>query len=255
LSHDIRVLLDQWEFEPEQLQARIIRGDDGVEKIQMRVDLGLLQMELSGRPDARRPEGYESLLELYESKAQAAAANGERFTLESEDCAPLMQEGLQYYHRYLCAFHLQRYDIVARDTERNLRLFAFVVRHAAHERDKLEFDKYRPYVEMMRARALASSALRDGNHEAALARIDEGIGAIGRFLSEHRQERREAECPELRFLKRWRREVARERPLAPLERLKQQLALSVEQENYEEAARLRDQIERLRQSDARNLPA
>ena len=37
-----------------------------------------------------------------------------------------MREGLQYYHRYLAAFHLERYDLVARDTERNLRLFAFV---------------------------------------------------------------------------------------------------------------------------------
>ena len=42
-----------------------------------------------------------------------------------------MREGVQYYHRYLAAFHLQRYDLVVRDTERNLRLFAFVVRHAA----------------------------------------------------------------------------------------------------------------------------
>ena len=42
-----------------------------------------------------------------------------------------MREGVQYYHRYLAAFHLQRYDLVARDTARNLRLFAFVVKHAA----------------------------------------------------------------------------------------------------------------------------
>ena len=47
-----------------------------------------------------------------------------------------MREGLQYYHRYLSAFHLERYDLVARDTARNLRLFAFVVKHAARQRDK-----------------------------------------------------------------------------------------------------------------------
>ncbi len=64
-----------------------------------------------------------------------------------------MREGLQYYHRYLSAFHLERFDLVARDTARNLRLFAFVVKHAARQRDRIEFDRYRPYVEMMHCRA------------------------------------------------------------------------------------------------------
>ena len=90
-----------------------------------------------------------------------------------------MREGVQYYHRYLAAFHLQRYDLVARDTERNLRLFAFVVRHAARQRDKLQFDQYRPYVTMMHTRALAlAGAGPQDDHAAALALIDEGIEGI-----------------------------------------------------------------------------
>jgi len=75
----------------------------------------------------------------------------------AEDMA-LMREGLQYYHRYLAAFHRQRHDLVVRDTERNRRLFAFVVRHATRQRDKLQFDQYRPYVTMMHARAKADPA-------------------------------------------------------------------------------------------------
>jgi hypothetical protein len=250
LSQDIRSILEDWECDPENFQARIIKGDDGTEKIQLRIDLGLMQMELDGRPDGLRPNGFESLLESYESKAELAAATGAKFSLSSTDCGLLMQEGLQYYHRYLSAFHLERFDLVARDTERNLRLFAFVVRHAARERDKMEFDQYRPYVAMMHARALASRALLDGKHDAALTYIDEGIDAIRSFLKDHRQEKHENDCSELRFLVRWRADVARERPLNPLERLKQQLALSVELENYEEAARLRDQIERLQVNDS-----
>ena len=38
----------------------------------MRIDLGLIQMELAGRPDGQRPDGFESLLDCYEAKAQAA---------------------------------------------------------------------------------------------------------------------------------------------------------------------------------------
>ena len=138
-----------------------------------------------------------------------------------------MREGLQYYHRYLAAFHLQRYDLVGRDTERNLRLFAFVVRHATRQRDKVEFDQYRPYVTMMHTRALALQALNGNDHRAALALIDDGIEAIRSFLRDYDQADREAECAELGFLLRWRREVERDRPTGPVERLEQQLALAV----------------------------
>ncbi len=55
MSHDIEHLLHDWDFEPDQLQVRIITGNDGKEKIQMRIDLGLIQMEFSGRPDGTRP--------------------------------------------------------------------------------------------------------------------------------------------------------------------------------------------------------
>ena len=37
--------------------ARKIVGEDGKEKLQVRLDLGLLQMELNGRPDGERPHG------------------------------------------------------------------------------------------------------------------------------------------------------------------------------------------------------
>ena len=47
---------------------RIVPGDDGREKLQMRIDLGLLQMELDGRPDGQRPAGAESLLDHLEAR-------------------------------------------------------------------------------------------------------------------------------------------------------------------------------------------
>jgi protein-arginine kinase activator protein McsA len=51
---------------------------------------------------------------------------------------------------------------------------------------------------------------------------------------------------ELAFLLRWRKEIDRDRPIGPVERLEQQLERAVALEDYEEAARLRDQIVRLR---------
>jgi hypothetical protein len=243
LSKDITPILDGWEHDPDEMQVRIVAGDDGRDKMQMRTDLGLLQMEIDGRPDGRRPGEHESLLDALEAQAEAT---GEDFTLDSATCAALMREGHQYYQRYLASFHIQRYDLVVRDTDRNLRLFAFVVRHAARQRDKLQFDQYRPYVTMMNTRALAALALGRGDHDAALALIDAGIGRIRAFLAEYGESENEAECFELGLLLRLRREVDEERPIGPLERLEQQLELAVALEEYEEAARIRDQLHRLR---------
>ena len=76
MSQDIHGILDGWEFEPEGLQVRIIVGDDGNERIQMRIDLGLIQMEMDGRPDGQRPDGFPALLDSYEAKARDALTSG-----------------------------------------------------------------------------------------------------------------------------------------------------------------------------------
>jgi UvrB/uvrC motif len=248
VSKDITPVLSGWEYDPNETQVRIVAGADGREKLQMRIDLGLIQMELDGRPDGTRPEAYDSLLDAREADAKAALAAGKEFTVDPRTCAELMREGVQYYHRYLAAFHLQRYDLVARDTARNLRLFAFVVKHAARPIDKVQFDRYRPYVTMMQSRALAHQCLDRGDHAAALAAIDEGIAGVRAFLRDYEQPQDESQCAELGFLLRWRREVEKERPVGPVERLEQQLALAIALEDYEEAARVRDQLNRLKVS-------
>ena len=245
MSKDITPILNGWDHEPDEFQVRIVAGADGRDKLQRRIDLGVIQMELSGRPDGQRPHGFESLLEFHEGRARDSGAPDD-YELDSDAAEALMREGLQYYHRYLAAYHLRRFDLVARDTSRNLRLFAFAVKHAADRRDKVKFDQYRPYVTMMKARALGAEAMDRDDHEAALKALDEGIEAIRAFLREYDQEEDQVQCRELGKLIRIRREVEQARPVGPVQRLEQQLELAVSLEDYEEAARIRDQIGRLR---------
>lgn len=247
MSKDIGPILIGWDHDSDEMQVRIIPGVDGREKLQVRIDLGLLQMELSGRPDGARPEGFDSLLESLEATARKMASEGEDFSLEPVMCEALMREGVQYYHRYISLFHLERYDLVARDTARNLRLFAFVVKHAMKPRDRIQFDQFRPYVTMMNSRALGLAAVERDNYKEALARIDDGIAGIRKFLLDYEQEEGETDCQELKFLLGWRRQVERDRPIGPVERLEQQLDLAVSTEDFEEAARIRDQLRRLRE--------
>ncbi len=242
MSKDITPILDGWDYDSDELQVRIVAAIDGADKIQMRIDLGLIQMELTGRPDGVRPIGFDSLLDYH--KAKAAKAKGD-YPLDAEACAALMREGVQYYHRYLAAFHLERFDLVARDTARNLELFAFVREHAARQRDRVQFDQYRPYVTMMHARAVGLAALARDDHRPPSRRSTRGSRRIRGFLREYDQVENEAECMELAFLLKWRKEVDGERPVGPVERLEQQLARAVALEEYEEAARIRDQLRRL----------
>src|SRR6201986_5065216 len=67
MDFDISPLLDHWAYKPGQVVVRKFKGKDGKEKIQLRVDLGLLQMNADGRPDGKRPFGHNSLFDYYQA--------------------------------------------------------------------------------------------------------------------------------------------------------------------------------------------
>ena len=109
-SHDLRRILTGWDYESNQVTVRKVAGDDGAVKIQLRLPLGLLQMEVSGRPDGSRPFGFESLLEYQEHRLQEhVRKNGTDlgFEIAPEDARLLRDETEMYYHRYLAEFVLE----------------------------------------------------------------------------------------------------------------------------------------------------
>ncbi len=119
-SLDLRRILAGWEYEPNQITVRKVTGDDGSIKIQMRLDLGILQMEVSGRPDGQRPHGFESLLAYHENRLQKHVdKNGTELGIEltPDECQGLREEAVQYYHRYLAEFVLEDFAGVQRHDE------------------------------------------------------------------------------------------------------------------------------------------
>ena len=285
---DISRILTDWPYEAERVSVRLVHGDDGREKIQMRIDLGLMQMELDGRPDGQHVFDSPTWLDFYEREQQAhelANPDGSPYSLSGEQCQNLLREGIQFYHRYLSFWHLALYELCARDTARNLRLFAFVRRFAAHERDRLQFDQWRPYVTMMHARSIAQPLVAANRRAEAIAAIDEGIAAIEQFLEDYDQSVRSAQVSELTFLRRWKAELKAGKKKAKASvaedategttpeatgmggaamdgnppasehrlRLQRELERAIAAERYEEAARLRDQIRDLLAHD-KNAP-
>jgi len=254
MSDDLSKILQQWPYVPGAVTTRVIRGEDGRERIQLRVDLGVLQMEMDGRPDGLRPEGQASWLDYYQHMQEshdAAHVDSPPFELDLEACQRLWVEGVQYYHRYLCFWHLGIYEHCARDTQRNLRLFDFVRRHTRDERARIQFDQWRPYVLMMHARAVATPLVAMRQFDSAISVVESAIDGIHEFLEWYRQGDRADQCAELNDLEQWRRALLDERAKShasrgdlTIEMLRRKLEEAIQLEEFEEAARLRDEIRR-----------
>src|SRR5947199_8434987 len=189
------------------VKVRKITGLDGREKLQLRVDLGVLQMEVTGRPDGERPHNCESLLEYHQRRAVRAAGKGEDYELTPEECAELQQEGIQYYHRYLSLFQINDFAGVVRDTQRNLDLFTFVTEHTDRDELSWSLQQFRPYVLMMNTRAKASILLGQGKFAEAVAEIERGPDAIADFFQRSNFPELASKSAEIAFLDEWLEEV------------------------------------------------
>jgi len=248
-SRDITPVLSGWDYEPGTINVRKVHGTDGTPKLQMRLDLGLLQMELTGRPDGRRPHGCESLLEYFESKLKEhEAVNGTEpgFHLTGEQCQSLREEAVMYYHRYLSLFVLEEYPAVVRDTSRNLRVLDLCGKYATDEQDRMVLEQYRPYIVMMNARAGASLLMKSDKLPEALRTIEIALRKIKSFFARFGQEEAYGHSNEVKVLKRFAREIKKKLPVDPLTKLSGLLEKAIKAERYEEAAKLRDQINALK---------
>lgn len=318
---DISGILGGWSYNPDQINARRIIADDGEERIQVRLDLGILQMHVTGRPDGSRPMGFESLLEYYEhrldeseqetrerretrdprpgaspeggsepegreapaedldeeegaeppdadaksdtenSGEEEAAGNESveskdgdsgdgrpaKFELSSDDCQALREEAVQYYHRYVAMMALEDFYGVIRDTTRNLRVLDLCREHAADESDQEFLEQFRPYILMVRARALASQAISNNEPKAALHAIDEALDALKRHFDMGEEPNAFDMSGEVQMLRTMRDSLVPKLPVSPMAELRARLAKAIETENYELAAILRDELKQMKE--------
>ena len=149
---------------------------------------------------------------------------------------------MQYYYRYLSMFHLSDYEGVIRDTNRNIRVFDLIHEYAEDENDRMSLEQFRPYVLMMRARALACIALEEKQYNRAMELIEVGVEEIKEFFYQIGREDLLGECRELQFLEEWSERIENNKPLSTADKLRRELSHAVEQEDYERAAKLRDQL-------------
>ena len=253
VDFDISNLLNQWEYQPGQVVARRFKAKDGREQIQLRLDLGLLQMNAEGRPDGKRPFGYGSLFEYYRARLRKhVAAHGgceEGFKLKAEDCMKLQLEALQYHHRYICLLQLEDHARVIRDAQRNLAVFDFVGKHAESEELAWALQQFRAQLLMVLTRARAAQALETEDYAMAVQHIEAGLETIRAFFHEYARAEAAETSGEVQSLEAWLQEIRAKRPLSARERLERALHEAINREDYERAAQVRDALRNLKPAD------
>lgn len=245
---DLRRILKSWPYDPEK-DARLVRGDDGQDVLQVRTPTGIEQYELEGRPDGARPHGMPSALEFYEQRFEQARAAGKEgeFELSPRQCTELFNEGTLFYFRYVRLFQLKDWARTVRDTARNLRAFDFIHRHAVREEDQQFLEKWRPYILRVNASAAVMLELERQAHDRALRIASEAIEkieALEELDDETFKLERERSLLALRELA---TQIQKNRPMSEMEQLEHQLRRAIDRQEFERAAQLRDRIRALRQ--------
>jgi len=251
MAEDIGQILHKWPYDPESSIRKII-DPDGAEKIQVRVDQGafqgVLQMELDGRPDGKRPHKRRFALDYRKEILQRHIEDMETdkgYSLSRKACKELFDESRRLYERYVFLLQIQDYDRVIRDTERNMEMFRFVNRYAKHEDDRVNLEKWWPYILRIHGVARAMISAQDEDYDSALKIISGVKEQIQDLDSVDAEEFRIEKKRSLQALDELSAELSGKRPLSTSEQLQMELDDAVEQEEFEKAAQLRDRIRQL----------
>lgn len=239
MDQEITRLLSEWPYEPYQLNVRECEAMDGRRLIQVRVELGILQFETSGRPDGLQQRGETTLLAALQVACEQheAIKGGPVFHLEEGDAAALRDEAALFHQRYVGLLSLEDFEGVVADTSHNLAIFDFCQNHGSTEQDREVLEQFRARVMATRARAIAAGHLRDGQAKAAMTAIDEAIVELRTLAGTL-----ETEPPEITLLEGMRDVLIPKLPSSQRHELEQRLNAALSAENYELAALLRDEL-------------
>jgi hypothetical protein len=147
-------------------------------------------------------------------------------------------------------FQMGDFCRVVRDTERNMRLFRFLRERARREEDRCHLERWWPYIIRIHGTARAMIHLADGNVDGAGGCVQEALARI-RALDEMDDETFVFERNRsVEVLTELAGQIDEQRPRTRVEELERLKDRAIRKENYELAARLRDQIHRLKGDDA-----
>lgn len=237
-THDnIDRLLKAWPYDPQGISVRLKQGDDNRQVLQMRLDLGLLQLEIIGRPDGTRPEGQETYFAHLKKKVEA---EGETFQMSEEECEEADREFVQYYHRRVCWLALREFENAVADADHTLALMDFCREYSPDDQWTLSHEQYRPFVLFHRTQAAALAALGENGAEVAVEKLNQGLDQIRKVFADYEAEEEYDEDELVTRLIELRESLRQHFGVG--QTLQEQLEDAVASEKYELAAEIRDQL-------------
>ena len=246
MSRHIDRALRGWDYEPGSVQARLIKGGDGRRVIQMRVDLGVLQIETEGRPDGQHPHGCATYFDYLRRRAREAEAGDTPFRLDEDECQEADREFLQFYHRRICWLALHEYEKAVADADHTLAFMDFLRAHSPSEAYTQAHEQYRGFVTFQRTQGAAALALAQNDPEAAIDEVRRGLSRLRDFFAAQDAEDHMEADGMVRHLRKIEDFVRREHRIGAT--LREQLDQAIANEEYETAARLRDELRKRAES-------
>jgi hypothetical protein len=238
-SNSIDGILKQWPFDPHSVSVRVLALADR-EVIQLRIDLGLLQLEVDNRPDGWRPGGEPTYLQFMRQKAQQQS---DSFSLDEEQCGEIDREFVQFYHRRVCWLQLKRFDAAILDADHTIALMDFCKLHSPNEDWTVSHEQYRPFVLYHRTKAAALRCFENNaGAEQAIEEINQGLEQLRQVFADFEVEEQFDEDELVQRLSEFRETIRTEYSVGRT--LRERLSDAIAAEQYELAAKLRDQLTR-----------
>ena len=242
MKQDIDFVLENWEYKPGMAQARLIQARDDRQVIQLRIDLGILQLETTGRPDGAKPHGHDTYFDYLQEQSRLSRKAEQKFALSDEQCQEADREFLQFYHRRVCWLTLRQYASAVRDADHTLAFMDFVKRYAPNEDYLHAHEQYRGFVLFQRTQAAAALQVERNAPEQAIRAIHAGLEKLRVFFAFYE---REEEMEEDGMVQHLRHVEAALREQYKIDAtLEEQLQQAIADEDYERAARLRDALKK-----------
>lgn len=237
-SRNITDILENWDYDSQSIRARVVAGQNGnADVLQMRVEMGIIQMETEGRPDGYRPEGFATYLDFL---LQEEITRSDKWTLDEEQCVEVDREFMQFYQRRISWLSIKEYERVICDADHTLALMDFCKRHSPDDGWTIVHEQYRPFVLFHRTQAAAYQQLNETTPQAAIECINEGLNTIRSIFAEHELEEHFEEDELVTQLRDIRESLRTEYGVGKT--LHEQLAEAIAREQYERAAEIRDKL-------------
>ncbi|MDA1007890.1 MAG: UvrB/UvrC motif-containing protein [Planctomycetota bacterium] len=235
---DLTGVLREWPWDPALPKARMVQLPDGRRVLQVRVELGILQMETKGRPDGTHPGGFESLF------AQARSFESED-PITPDAIEALRMECILYQQRAAAYSAVGQPALAAHDCARNLEVVEFIRTRASRPQDRVLFEQMRIPLVLMRSRSTASAAMRSNDGRGALIALDQGIHELREAFANLGIVQRFDGSPEAAILRSMRDLLVPKLPSSQRAELEERLRRAVSSENYELAAILRNELRQM----------